>query len=174
MNTPQPDNGKRIGQGMWIVFWVILLFVLAWFFGIAEDKREYPNQNIQGTVSNIGREVTLAANRGGHYTLTGEINGNKVQFLLDTGASDVVIPGDIAKRLNLKAGRTLLANTANGTITVYKTELDELSFGPIQLRNVSASINPHMQGDILLGMSALRSLEMIHRDDQLLIRQRLN
>lgn len=174
MSNNSSDSGKRIGQGMWILFWVMLLFGLAWFFGIAEEKQIYPNQNVQGVVTESGRELVLDANRAGHYTLTGTINGKAASFLLDTGASNVVIPGSIAKRLNLKRGRTGYANTANGTIEVYQTQINELAIGPIRLHNVRADINPHMEGDILLGMSAVRSLEMIHRDDKLLIRQRLN
>lgn len=174
MSNNVSDSGKRIGQGMWVLFWVMLFFALAWFFGIAEEKQTYPNQGVQGVVTDTGRELVLDANRAGHYTLTGTINGQSVPFLLDTGASNVVIPGDIADALKLKRGRAGYASTANGTIEVYQTQINELNIGPIRLRNVRADINPHMSGDILLGMSALRSLEMIHRDDQLLIRQRFN
>lgn len=172
MNQSRTDSGKRIGQGMWMVFWLLLLAALAWFFGLAEEKREYPNQSVTGNVTDLGRELVLDANRAGHYTLTGSINDQPARFLLDTGASDVVIPENIANSLNLERGQTKYASTANGTIKVYHTELQKLQLGPIVLHDVRASINPHMQGDILLGMSALRSLELVHRNDTLLIRQR--
>lgn len=169
--TEQPQGGQRIGQGMWILFWIILLAGLAWFFARTETHREYPNQHVTGQITNQGRELVLLANRAGHYTLTGSINGQEANFLLDTGASDVVIPGDIAKQLGLQRGPSMQANTANGIIRIYQTQIDDLQIGPIHLTHVRAAINPHMDGDILLGMSALRSLELIHRNNQLLLRQ---
>lgn len=174
MNQPTAnDSSKRIGQGMWILFWALLLLALGWFFGRAEEQKQYPNQHVVGQITDSARELVLDANRAGHYTLSGTINDQPVRFLLDTGASDVVIPETIADSLGLQPGRTMMANTANGTIRIYQTRIEELTIGPIRLRNIRAAINPHMQGDILLGMSALKSLEMIHRNDQLLIRQPL-
>ena len=66
-----------------------------------------------------------------------------------------------------------LDRTANGDITVYRTTLDRLRIGPLTLRNVRASINPNMRADdeILLGMSALKHLELITRDGVLTLRQ---
>src|SRR5690606_34764527 len=116
------------------------------------------------------REILLQANRHGHYTLTGKINGMIVPFLIDTGATEVVIPGHLAKDLGLVEGRKHSVNTANGIISVYSTKINTLDLGPIHLRNVRASINPHMNGDILLGMSALSSLDMSQSNNQMVLR----
>jgi aspartyl protease family protein len=95
-----------------------------------------------------------------------------VRFLLDTGATDVNIPAAIASRIGLSRGQAQRAMTANGTITVYRTQLDEVRLGNIALPDVRASINPHMPGDtVLLGMSFMRDLEMIQRDNTLTLRQ---
>ena len=66
----------------------------------------------------------------------------------------------------------MLVSTANGTVTVYATTLDEINIGEIKLRDIKADINPHMDGDeILLGMSFLKHLSVIHQGDELTIRQ---
>ena len=118
-------------------------------------------------------EVPLKRNRQGHYLVTGEINSEPVEFLLDTGATDVVIPEDIARQLQLPYGRAGRAMTANGPVTVYQTVINELTIGAIRLFEVRASINPAMRsGEILLGMSALGQIEFIQSGDHLTLRQR--
>jgi aspartyl protease family protein len=63
-------------------------------------------------------------------------------------------------------------NTANGSITVYPTKLQQLSIGNIYLYDVSAHINPSMQSDqILLGMSALKRVEFSQIGKQLILRE---
>ena len=158
---------------MFVAAWVLLLGILTVHFSGWLDARDDPNRSVTGTVSELGvREVRLFQNRAGHYVATGRINGSPVRFVLDTGATSVALPGRVAEKLGLRAGRPQLARTANGTITTYHTRLDEVSLGTIRLRNVRADINPHMEGEeILLGMSFLRSLELVQRDGSLTLRQ---
>ena len=164
---------KRFGAGMFVAAWVLLLGILTVHFSGWLDARDDPNRSVTGAISELGvREVRLSQNRAGHYVATGRINGSPVRFVLDTGATTVAIPSRVAERLGLRAGRPQLARTANGTITTYDARLDEVSLGTIRLRNVRADINPHMEGEeILLGMSFLRSLELVQRDGTLTLRQ---
>lgn len=165
--------GKHLGQGMLIACFALALGALTLYFdGWLEDQAN-PNQspNFRETATGV-REVVLERNRQGHYVANGEINDVPVTFLLDTGATDVAIPADVARSAGLQAGMAGRANTANGVITVYTTEVDELVLGNIVLNNVSASITPSMGGDtILLGMSALRQVEFTQRGTTLTLRQ---
>ena len=158
---------------MFVAAWVLLLGILTVHFSGWFDAQDDPNRSVSGTTSKDGvREVRLFQNRAGHYVAKGRINGYPVRLVLDTGATAVSIPGLVAERLGLEAGRPQLARTANGTITTYRTRLDEVSLGTILLRNVRADINPHMEGsEVLLGMSFLRSLELVQRDGSLTLRQ---
>ncbi|MCW8885722.1 MAG: retroviral-like aspartic protease family protein [Motiliproteus sp.] len=164
--------GKRIGQGMWMVFWVLVLAGLITLFSAREDRLYHPNQQLQSSETSEQRQILLDANRYGHYLAPGKINQQPVRFLLDTGATSVVVPEELAQSLGLKKGRKNWVNTANGSIEVYQTTIRQLQLGPIQLSNVRASINPHMDGEILLGMSALTNLELNQKNGQLLITQR--
>ena len=163
---------KGMGRGMMLFAWVIGLLMLTKVFDFWGDKQINPNQSPSSAVSAEGmREVVLQRNRFNHYVTSGRINGTKVQFMLDTGASDVVVPAKLARKLNLAEGRAGYARTANGTIKIYATTLDSLQIGDITLRNVRASINPHMDDGILLGMSALSSIEFVQKGDKLTLRQ---
>jgi aspartyl protease family protein len=172
-NTPDPTQTQRLGKGFIWGAWILVLALLTWFFnGVLEHQRN-PNQHLDTQILADGvRELTLEGNRFGHYVATGAINGRPVQFLLDTGATDVSIPGDLADSLGLRRGPARYYETANGTITAYATVLDRLSLGGIELTGVRASINPAYRADqVLLGMSALRRLEFTQRGDTLILRQ---
>jgi len=172
LSSSQPGQGA--GRVMLILCWLAALLLATWFFGAFEEKRENPNQNPASQRHERSIEVALQSSSGGHYRMTGKINGEKVRLLLDTGATSVAIPVGVAKRLNLRSGAGVSIRTANGTATAHMTRLDSLQLGDIALYDVEALISPGMEGEeILLGMSALRQLEFTHKDGRLLLRQNL-
>lgn len=166
--------GKRLGLWMLIIGWVGLLGFLGVFFHRWLEGEHNPNAEVLGRVGHGGvKEIILQSNRQHHYVLGGKINGVSVKFMIDTGATMVSIPERLAARLQLQAGRAYPVSTANGTVTVYATLIETLSLGPIVLHRVRAHINPGMKNDdVLLGMSALKTLEFTHKDGVLLIRQK--
>lgn len=168
----ESPSTQRMGKVMMILAWVIgLLLAVQWFSGVEERKRN-PNQIPESMMSGDAIEVRLLANRQGHYLLNGQINGQKVTFLLDTGASFVAIPAAVAQRLQLPQGRRFQVSTANGTADSYATTIDRLDLGDIHLRDIDAGIVPGMGGDdILLGMSALQQLEFSQQGGELILRQ---
>ncbi|MEZ5524637.1 MAG: retropepsin-like aspartic protease [Pseudomonadales bacterium] len=156
---------------MWIAAWVVGLGMLTLFF--AEQEKGWMNPNQQPavrTTASGAQEVMLQRNRQGHYVVSGNINGKPAAFLLDTGATDVVISANLARTYGLERGRRSIASTANGNVTVYATQIDQLSIGNIHLYQVPASINPGMDDMILLGMSALKQVELTQRGDTLTLR----
>lgn len=167
------DGTQRAGRHMLLFAWIIALALLAFFFSGILDRQHNPNQQVQSTISAAGAaEVILKRNRQGHYITSGFINDMPVVFLLDTGATVVSVPENIARQLGLKAGVVSYANTANGLIKTYATRLDTVGIGDIQLGDVAAHINPHMSGnEILLGMSFLKKFELIQKGETLTIRQ---
>ena len=96
---------------------------------------------------------------------SGLINNQPVVFLLDTGATNVSVPGHLASRLGLQSGAPQRMSTANGSRIVYQSTIDSLNIGNINLYNVAANLNDGMQGEhILLGMSALKQLNFVQKD----------
>ncbi|WP_432472637.1 retropepsin-like aspartic protease family protein [Amphritea sp. HPY] len=152
--------------------WIIILGLFFLLFQQQLTERYNPNHKLSALQLTPADPVVLNRNSKGHYVAPGLINGSKVTFLLDTGATDISIPASIARQLGLNKGRPMQAYTANGVITVYETTLDAVSLGGITLLNIPASINPHMGGDTaLLGMSFMQHLEMIQRGDTLTLKQ---
>ena len=171
--TDPVHSQQRLGKYMIFAAWIILLALLTVVFEGWLVRQQNPNAALVSTGGGKGPAVVkLKRNRQGHYLAPGFINGQKVRFLVDTGATDVNIPAAVAARLNLKRGYPTYAHTANGTITVYQTRLNSVRLGAIMLRDVRASINAHMQGStVLLGMSFMQQLELNQRDGVLTLRQ---
>ncbi len=158
---------------MVVAAWIMGLALLTLFFNNYLENQRNPNQEVHSVVGTDGvREVSLKRNPFGHYLANGTINGRSVEFMIDTGASDVSIPAGLARRLALKQGRPAQYQTANGMITAYQTTIEELTLGDILLTNVPASISPGTQGlAILMGMSALKRIEFTQKGDTLILRQ---
>jgi aspartyl protease family protein len=170
------DSGRkgttRLGKGMTFAAWVLALVLFTLFFEERLDEQRNPNQSVYTRVNESGvREVVLKRNHFGHYVTVGTVNDRAVEFLLDTGASDVAIPLELADQLGLKRGAAVQYQTANGVVTAYRTLLDSVSIGPLVIRNVPASINPGLKDmEILLGMSVLKRIEFTQRGDTLILR----
>ncbi len=173
MKEQNEQSTHKIGQSMIWVMWIIIIGLVTLFFNKVLDEQKNPNQNIRGTTGLNGVEkVVLVRNRFGQYITDGKINGHKVVFMIDTGASDISIPIAVANRLNLKQGRSVKYETANGTANAFLTQLDSVSIAGIKKNNVRASINPNVKyEEILLGMSFLKDFEFTQQGKNLIIKQ---
>lgn len=156
---------------MYILAWVCGLGLLTYVFSDMLARQANPNQQPESVRIANQTEVRLKQNRAGHYVTTGTINGVPVEFLVDTGATDVAIPAHLQQQLGLQVQGSGLAQTANGVVRVSRTTLDSVTIGDIEIRNVRANLNPGMNDNqILLGMSVLSQLEFTQRGDWLILR----
>lgn len=159
---------RKLGRGMAVLASLLVLGIFYLYFENTLQMRDNPNRELQVAP---GGDLVLKRSRDGHYLFPGTINGRPVTFLLDTGATLVSVPAHLADELGLKAGAYQPSITANGTVASRATRVASLAFGPFDLRNVPASLNPGMENDqVLLGMSALKHLEFAQRGDTLVLR----
>lgn len=173
MKNTQQQEQKKMGTMMIVFMWLIIFGFLGVFFSDQLDRQNNPNQSLNTNVSTDGiKTLVLQRNKQGHYISNGSINNIPVVFMLDTGATDVSIPAEIAAKLNLERGPSAFYQTANGPVKVFLTRLNDVSLGGISIANVRATINPGYQSDeILLGMSFLKHLEFTQRGNQLTLKQ---
>ena len=163
------DAGARVGRWMFVAMWALLIGLGTLFAQRALDARSAPTVR---TGADGTAELELRADRLGHYSVTALVNGEPVEFLVDTGASGIALPADVADRLGLARGRSFPTRTANGTGRSWATRLDTLRVGPFERRDVPASITPGLDGGAgLLGTSFLRQFELLQREGQLLLRE---
>ena len=120
------------------------------------------------------REIVLTAGPGGHFMTTGAINGQAVNFMVDTGATSVAMSQADAPRigLDLRSGQRGMASTANGTVPVVKVTLNSVRVGEIEVINVEAVVMPAQMPHILLGNSFLTRFQMRRDNDVLRLEKR--
>ena len=152
--------------------WAGFLGMLVIGFDNYLDKQKNPNNRPEVIYAEDGvSEVTLLQNRQGHYIADGKLNDHWVTFVLDTGATNISIPQQVATEMGLTSVKPERARTANGDITVYRVVLNSVKLGAIELKNIPAHINPKMDGKaVLLGMSFLKHLELNQKDKTLTLR----
>lgn len=170
------DQNKGMGWSMLLAMWLLIFIMLAWFFSKILDQQNNPNQSVTShRISDMQVEVSLQRNRSGHYVADGEINGERVEFMLDTGATGVIVPAYMAAKLGIEKGERVTVHTANGRINAYAVTLRKVAIGEISLMNVKAMINPkELSPVVLLGMSFLKHIEFTQRGDTLTLRQNIN
>jgi aspartyl protease family protein len=118
-----------------------------------------------------GSEVVLKRGLDGHYRAEALINGEKVNVLVDTGATGIAISQSVADKLNLKSINAIGLNTANGDSVGYMVRLQSVKLGGVEAQNVSAMIAPGLDGDALLGMSFLGRMDVRLYKGEMTIKQ---
>lgn len=105
--------------------------------------------------------IRFAKSSNGHFLVEVSVDGIPIRFLVDTGASDIILSPADATRLGfeLTALRySKIYNTANGQVQAAPVDLAEMVVGPIHLKGIRASVNSVEMNISLLGMSFLNRL----------------
>jgi len=116
--------------------------------------------------------VVLQRQRNGHFSATGEVNGHPVEFLIDTGATDVAVSEQLARDLGLEFGPGVTVMTAAGPTAGWMTRLAKVQVGALVLQDVSATIVPGLGEESLLGMSFLQHFSIVQDGDRLVMTSR--
>ncbi|HXD39714.1 MAG TPA: TIGR02281 family clan AA aspartic protease [Ramlibacter sp.] len=127
--------------------------------------------SVGGAIAVRGNRIVLTAGSGGHFTTPGTINGQAVQFLVDTGATSIAMGVPEAERigLNYKSGQPAIGSTANGTVTMWRVKLGSVRIGDVEVHNVDASVLPAGMPYVLLGNSFLGRFQMRRDNDQMVL-----
>lgn len=106
--------------------------------------------------------VQITASEDGNFLTMGEVNGVRVRFAVDTGASDVVLSREDAQRIGVDTSSLYynqMTETANGSGRSAAITVKSLSVGPISFRDVPVAVNQAPMNTSLLGMSFLRRMK---------------
>ncbi len=122
------------------------------------------------------RSVVIPPSGGGHFRVTGYVDGRRIDFMVDTGASMIALKPEDAAMLGIHpvgADYVAAVKTANGVIRVAPVELGTVEIEDLEVRNVAAVVLPSgVAGENLLGMSFLRRLRRFeYADGNLVLEQ---
>ena len=110
-----------------------------------------------------GRTLSIARDARGHFQTEGRIEGQRISFMVDTGASVIALNEKSAARFGLRPSRgdyNATVSTANGTIKAARTRLAMVELGGLIVRDVDAMVLPdEALSENLLGLSFLSRLK---------------
>jgi aspartyl protease family protein len=109
------------------------------------------------------RSLSIPRDGRGHFQTEGRIDGQRIGFMIDTGASVVALNETSAARFGLRPSRgdyNATVTTANGTIKAARTRIAMLEVGGLIVRDVDAMVLPdEALSENLLGLSFLSRLK---------------
>jgi aspartyl protease family protein len=164
-----------------IAIWSGIALVLAIAFAFQDELRSVyfrlRAELIPGyPVTTSANELVLTQSGDGHFYVIGDVNGTAVKFLVDTGASDVVLSPADAKRLGIDVAELDFSRpyqTANGVGYGAPYRIAHMALGEVELTDVPVSVNQAPMSESLLGMSVLRNAASMEiRDRKLFLRWR--
>ncbi len=159
--SQRKNIGKSLQQaGIWVLIFLGVIAVIGMWGDIRQTVRP------QQTVFQESNRIEIPRAFDGHYYLSAKVNGVATDFVVDTGATDIVLTRDAARAAGLELDELAYvgrAQTANGEVRTAPVRLREISVGPISDSNLRAWVNEGEMDQSLLGMSYLqryRSIEI--------------
>jgi aspartyl protease family protein len=111
---------------------------------------------------NAGRTVVIPRDSRGHFQVNGRVDGKRIEFMVDTGASVIALTARDAARLGIRPTSrefTAEVKTANGTVRAARTRLNRVEIDDVTVRDVAALVVPdEALSENLLGLSFLSKL----------------
>lgn len=157
---------------VWVAIGLVLVIGYSYRDVFADLQARVGGELLPSQGQAVGEDaVTFRARDDGHFQVEAMVDGERVLFMVDTGASDVVLTPADAARLGLHPESleySRVYQTANGTGYGAPVRLGEIAIGPIRVGDVRASVNQAPMDRSLLGMSFLGRLGAYEvRGDQL-------
>jgi aspartyl protease family protein len=125
--------------------------------------------------STNSRTVTLTRGDGGHFWTEARVDGRRLQFVVDTGASHIALRASDAARLGIHPTPrdfSVKVSTANGMTRAAPVQLRTVEVADVVVRDVTALIQPdEALGVNLLGMSFLSRIRWTHERGKLVLEQ---
>jgi aspartyl protease family protein len=120
-----------------------------------------------------GGEIVLPRAQDGHYYVTLTVAGEPVEFVVDTGATNVVLSGEDARRVGINPATlafTGQAMTANGTVRTARVTLEDVALGGIRDGSLRAYVTDGEMDISLLGMDYLGRFRIAIENDEMVLR----
>ncbi len=149
--------------------WFAVVTALAGLFVYQYELRDFAGR-VQSelrphhAVSTKPGTLVLTEGPGGHFFVQARINNQPVVFLIDTGATEIVLSPSDAQRAGINLADLVfdrVSQTANGPGLGARHMVDTLSIGPLDFQNVPIAVNRAEMGTSLLGMSFLRRMAAV-------------
>lgn len=160
------STGLKWGPAGIVLFWLVVMGLLY----LAMDHTLKPAP----VVVTASGDLVIPKSRNGHFHVAGEVNGQPVNFMVDTGASLVVVSEAFARRAGLPEGVPITFRTANGELPGRVVQGVPVAVGPVAVSAVRVGVGlvGGAADDALLGQSFLSQFDITLGRDEMVLRRR--
>ncbi|HSH88682.1 MAG TPA: retropepsin-like aspartic protease [Ramlibacter sp.] len=155
----------RFGHVYILLFWAAVMGVV-WF---AMERFMEPKR----AVVTAQGELVIPRHRDGHFYVEGTINGKPLRFMVDTGATGVVVTEAFARSAGLPSGEPTTFNTANGALAGRMVRGMAVTAGPLTVSPTSVGVGlVGVKSDVgLLGQSFLSKFQVSMTREEMVLRR---
>ncbi len=177
-------NGQPLSQtlrhaGFWIIIGIGLIGAYQYRFAFQDFTSKVslglvPSRPHTATGEDGALSVIIGKAANGHFEVDAQVNGQATSFMIDTGASGIVLSSNDASNIGINANDLSFivpVSTANGSAMAAPVNLDQLVIGGIVRKNLRALVAQQGRLDqSLLGMDYLNTLSSftVKQDEMLL------
>ena len=150
--------------------WGLIFIGVMAGYGLWTDMRS----DVRRQAVMVGEAMEVPRAPDGHYYLTLTVSGTPVEFMVDTGATNVVLSRRDAERLGIDPASLVYlgqAQTANGIVRTARVKLNDVQLGTWQDETLAAWVNDGEMDGSLLGMDYLGKFHIELAADRLLLRR---
>ena len=166
------SNRQSLGEtARQAALWGLIFVGVIVGYGLWNDLQDTvnPSQSLDSGV------ITAPRGNDGHYHLTLDVSGTSVEFIVDTGATQIVLNESDAKRIGIDTTRLIYdgrASTANGDVRTASIILENVSVEGLAQGDLKATVN---EGELATSLLGMRFLERFSRveisGDELILEQ---
>ena len=161
---PPTGATRRWGPLAILLFWLV---VMAALYAVMSQTLKPPP-----VIVSAAGELLIPRARDGHFYVQGQVHGRPVTFLVDTGASMVVVSEEFARAAGMPAGEPATFRTASGELRGRIVPQIAVSVGPAALSGARVGVglvgfDPNMA---LLGQAFLSRFEVVLSGDRMVLR----
>ncbi|MGL4321322.1 MAG: retropepsin-like aspartic protease family protein [Paracoccaceae bacterium] len=150
--------------------WVMIFVGVTAGYGLWTDMQDRASSSVD-----VGNgTIALPRHLDGHYYAPLTVNGNDVEFMVDTGATQMVLSMDDAEKLGIDPASLAFlgeAQTANGIVRTARVVLPVVEFGPFRDTDVVAYVSEGEMDGSLLGMSYLGQFRIEIANREMILRR---
>lgn len=147
---------------IWSLVGFIFVILYSYRFEFSDFKSRILGEINPSSARVTSEKLIINISQDGHFYLEGKVKNVALRFMIDTGASDIVLGQNDAKRIGIIEDDlefSKIYHTANGKVFGASTMIDEIEFSGVKFYNVNVSVNGGEMHDSLLGMDFLRKFK---------------
>lgn len=146
----------------WLAIFAVVLVGYSYRFELREVVGRVSGDLLGDRGQTVGDTLRVPMADDGHFWVRGDVNGETLRFLVDSGATTTALSAASARAADVEidtSGFPVTINTANGIVEARRARIAQLRMGPIRSKDLAVVVSDAFGDTNVLGMNFLSSLK---------------